>query len=122
MSTRTDARESDQHDPARQGEARIHPARYAIGMFGTSIPINLIRGSIILFYVDILGMDVRAYAIVMALYAVIDAIDNPLLGHLSDRTRSRHGRRRPWLLIGAPLLAACTIALFSPPSVLDGMA
>ena len=123
MSTGTDARTSDQHEqpPARRGETRIHPARYAIGMFGTSIPINLIRGSIILFYVDILGMDVRAYAIVMALYAVVDAVDNPLLGHLSDRTRSRLGRRRPWLLIGAPMLAACTIALFSPPSGADGM-
>lgn len=55
--------------------------RYALGMFGTSIPINLIRGSIVLLYVDILGMDVRAYAAVMAVYAVIDAIDNPVLGH-----------------------------------------
>lgn len=94
--------------------------RYALGMFGTSIPINLIRGSIVLLYVDILGMDVRAYAAVMAVYAVIDAIDNPVLGHLSDRTRTRLGRRRPWLLLGAPLLAASMIALFSPPGSLDG--
>jgi len=96
--------------------------RYALGMFGTSIPINLIRGSIVLLYVDILGMDVRAYAAVMAVYAVIDALDNPVLGHLSDRTRSRFGRRRPWLLVGAPLLAASMIALFSPPGSLDGAA
>jgi Na+/melibiose symporter-like transporter len=91
-------------------------------MFGTSLPINLIRGSIVLLYVDILGMDVRAYAAVMIVYAVVDAVDNPVLGHLSDRTRSRFGRRRPWLLVGAPLLAASTIALFSPPAALDGTA
>lgn len=102
--------------------ARTPPWRYAIGMFGTSIPINMIKGSILLFYVDILGLDVRAYGVVMAVYAVIDAIDNPVLGYLSDRTRSRFGRRRPWLLIGAPLLAASMIALFSPPSGLDGIA
>lgn len=102
--------------------ARTPPWRYAIGMFGTSIPINMIKGSILLFYVDILGLDVRAYGVVMAIYAVIDAIDNPVLGYLSDRTRSRFGRRRPWLLIGAPLLAASMIALFSPPSGLEGIA
>src|SRR5690606_38617421 len=46
---------------------------------------------------------------------------NPLLGYLSDRTRTRFGRRRPWLLLGAPLLAASMIALFSPPSGLEGI-
>ncbi|GII57323.1 sugar transporter [Planotetraspora thailandica] len=95
--------------------------RYAIGMFGTSIPINMIKGSMILFYVDILGLDVRAYGVVMVIYAVIDAFDNPLLGHLSDRTRSRFGRRRPWLLVGAPMLAACMIAFFSAPASLQGI-
>lgn len=100
---------------------RTPPWRYALGMFGTSIPITMIKSSIVLFYVDILGMDVRAYAVVMIIYAVIDAIDNPVLGYLSDRTRTRFGRRRPWLLIGAPLLAASMIALFSPSAHLDGV-
>lgn len=100
---------------------RTPPWRYAIGMFGTSIPINMIKGSMILFYVDMLGMDARVYAGVMIVYAIIDAIDNPLLGHVSDRTRTRFGRRRPWLLIGAPLLAASMIAFFSAPTSLDGV-
>ncbi|MEV0830480.1 MFS transporter [Nonomuraea rubra] len=95
--------------------------RYAIGMFGTSIPINMIKGSMILYYVDILGLDVRAYGAVMVIYAIIDALDNPLLGHLSDRTRTRFGRRRPWLLVGAPMLAACMIAFFSAPASLEGI-
>nr|SBO97060.1 probable sugar transporter [Nonomuraea gerenzanensis] len=90
-------------------------------MFGTSIPINMIKGSMILYYVDILGLDVRAYGAVMVIYAIIDALDNPLLGHLSDRTRTRFGRRRPWLLVGAPMLAACMIAFFSAPTSLEGM-
>ena len=97
------------------------PWRYAIGMFGTSIPINMIKGSMILFYVDILGLDVRVYGAVMVVYAIIDAVDNPVLGYLSDRTRTRWGRRRPWLVIGAPLLAASTIGFFSAPTSLDGI-
>ena len=75
-------------------------------MFGLAIPINTIRVSTLLFYVDILGLDVRAFGTVMAVYAVIDAVDNPVLGHLSDRTRSRWGRRRPWLVVGAVVLTA----------------
>jgi glycoside/pentoside/hexuronide:cation symporter, GPH family len=101
---------------------RTPPWRYAVGMFGTSIPINLIRGSILLFFVEILGMDVRAYGTVMVVYAIVDAIDNPVLGHLSDRTRSRSGRRRPWLLVGAPLLAASLVALFWVPEGVEGAA
>ncbi|WP_127794178.1 MFS transporter [Agromyces sp. LHK192] len=101
--------------------AATKPWRYAIGMFGTSIPINMIKGSMILYYVDILGLDVRVYGAVMVVYAIIDAIDNPVLGFLSDRTRTRWGRRRPWLVIGAPLLAASMIGFFSAPTSLDGL-
>ena len=96
--------------------------RYAIGMFGLSIPINTVRVTTLLLYVDILGLDVRAYGLVMAVYAVIDAVDNPLLGHLSDRTRSRWGRRRPWLVVGSVLLVAAFAGYFLVPSTLDGLA
>ena len=95
---------------------------YAAGMFGSSLPINLVRGSILLYYVDTLGLDARAYGIVMVVYAVVDAIDNPLFGHLSDGTRSRLGRRRPWLLVAVPVLVAAFVALFSAPSAHDGAA
>lgn len=107
--------------PAAPVVGRTPAWRYAVGMFGTSIPINMIKGSMLLYYVDILGLDVRAYGVVMVIYAVIDAVDNPVLGYLSDRTRTRFGRRRPWLLIGAPLLAASMIAFFSAPASLDGI-
>ncbi|GAA4399989.1 MFS transporter [Fodinibacter luteus] len=96
--------------------------RYSIGMFGLAIPINTIRVSTLLFYVDILGLDVRAYGTVMAVYAVLDAVDNPVLGHLSDRTRTRWGRRRPWLVVGAVLLTAGLVGFFWAPSTLDGVA
>ncbi len=104
------------------GQTRRMPVwRYSIGMFGMSIPINMIRGSMLLFYVDILGLDVRAYGVVMTVYALIDAIDNPILGHLSDRTRTRWGRRRPWLVVGAVILTAAFVGFFSAPTSLEGL-
>ncbi|MGO1972261.1 MAG: MFS transporter [Propionibacteriaceae bacterium] len=102
--------------------ATTRPWRYAIGMFGTSIPINMFLAYMAFFYVDQRGLDVRTYGVVLLVYAVIDACDNPIFGYLSDRTRTRWGRRRPWLVIGAPLLAASLIAFYAVPSSLDGMA
>lgn len=97
------------------------PLRYALGMFGMSIPMNMVRGSMLLYYVDILGLDTRAYGTVMLVYALIDAIDNPVLGYLSDRTRTRWGRRKPWLVIGTTVLAAAFVGFFSAPSSLSGL-
>lgn len=100
---------------------RTSPLGYAVGMLGMGIPMNMIRGSMLLFYVDILGLDVSTYGTVMVVYAVIDAIDNPLLGHLSDRTRTRFGRRRPWLVVGTTVLAAAFVGFFSAPESLEGI-
>jgi GPH family glycoside/pentoside/hexuronide:cation symporter len=94
---------------------RTSPLRYGAGMFGTSLPINLVKGSMLYVYVELLGLDAAIYATVYAVYGVLDALDNPVFGHLSDRTRSRWGRRRPYLVTGALVLAVTTIALFSVP-------
>ena len=73
---------------------KTSPFRYAVGMFGTSIPINMFKTYAAAFY--------------------------PVYCFLSDRTRTRWGRRRPWLVIGAPLLALCFIAFFNIPAFLSG--
>jgi glycoside/pentoside/hexuronide:cation symporter, GPH family len=58
--------------------------------------------------------------LMMLIYTFIDAIDNPVYGFLSDRTRSRWGRRRPWLTIGTPLLILGLIAFYNMPAFLAG--
>ena len=76
---------------------------YAIGMFGTSIPINMLKTFAFTYYVLDRGVTTEQWALMMLIYAFIDALDNPVYGFLSDRTRTRWGRRRPWLTIGTPL-------------------
>jgi GPH family glycoside/pentoside/hexuronide:cation symporter len=93
---------------------------YAICMFGTSIPINMLKTYAAIFYVDTLGMTTVQLSLMLLIYTFIDAIDNPVYGFLSDRTRSRWGRRRPWLTIGTPLLILCFIAFYSTPNFLAG--
>ena len=94
---------------------RTSPFRYGIGMFGTSIPINMFKSYAALFYVDMLGLDMKKYSLVLLIYTFVDAIDNPVYGYLSDRTRTKWGRRRPWLVIGTPLLILCFILFYNVP-------
>lgn len=103
-------------------ESRWKSFNYAIGMFGTSIPINMLKAYAVKFYVDNLGLTMVQFGVILLIYTFIDAIDNPVYGFLSDRTRSQWGRRRPWLVIGAPLLVLCFIAFYSTPAFLAGNA
>jgi len=93
---------------------------YAIGMFGTSIPINMLKTYAAYYYVDKLGMTTKQMAAILFVYTFIDALDNPVYGFLSDRTRTRWGRRRPWLVIGTPLLILTFIAFYSTPEFVAG--
>lgn len=101
-------------------EPRFKTFNYAVGMFGTSIPINMLKTYAAIFYVGSLGLTTLQLSSILFWYAFIDAIDNPIYGFLSDRTRSRWGRRRPWLVIGTPLLVLCFIAFYSTPEFLSG--
>lgn len=100
---------------------RLKSFNYAIGMFGTSIPINLLKTFAAAYFVKDLGLITAAqWASVLFIYTFIDAIDNPVYGFLSDRTRTKWGRRKPWLVIGTPLLVLGLIAFYSPLSFLSG--
>ena len=53
------------------------------------------------FYSDTVGVALGFIALAQALARVFDAITDPLMGWISDRTNTRWGRRRPWIFIGA---------------------
>jgi GPH family glycoside/pentoside/hexuronide:cation symporter len=99
---------------------KLKSFNYASGMFGTSIPINMLKTYAAIYYVDKLGMTTVQLSLILFIYTFIDALDNPVYGFLSDRTRTRWGRRRPWLTIGTPLLVLCFIAFYSTPEFLAG--
>ena len=102
--------------------SRFKSFNYAIGMFGTSIPINMLKTYAAIFYVDRLGLTTPQFALILFVYTFIDVLDNPVYGFLSDRTRTKWGRRRPWLVIGTPLLVLGLIAFYSPPDFFEGNA
>ena len=112
-------------DPAgqpgrRPGPARAtHPVLYALGMLGLTIPGQMYTAYATFFYNDKLRLPLYMISLGMVFFTIWDAFNDPLVGFLSDRTRTRIGRRRPWLLAGAPLFCLFYILFFTPPAGLD---
>lgn len=101
-------------------EPRLKSFNYAIGFFGMSIPINLLKTFAAAYYVIGLGLTTSQLATILFVYAFIDAADNLIYGFLSDRTRTRWGRRRPWMVVATPLLVVSLILFYSTPAGLAG--
>lgn len=70
------------------------------------------------FLTSILGVPVGIAGAVTTFVLIFDVVTDPLVGYLSDRTRSRWGRRAPWMASGAVILAGAMVALFAVP---DGL-
>lgn len=90
------------------------------GMAGAAMAIP-IAIHLTIFYSDAILVPLGLIALVKAIARAFDALTDPLMGWLSDRTHSRWGRRRPWMALGAPLAAVAFIAMFTPPPGLSPM-
>lgn len=70
------------------------------------------------FYVDVVALPAGVMALAIATGRAFDAITDPVMGWISDRTRSRFGRRMPYIAIGVLGNAAMFVLLLNPPEVL----
>ncbi len=89
----------------------------AMGFMGTLLSIYLLK-----FATDVLLIAPGVMGLLLGLAFVWDAISDPVVGYLSDRTRSRFGRRRSWMFASALPVGLCFLAVWSPPAGLEGMA
>ena len=93
---------------------------YGLGSLGTGI-YSTVPGLLLLYYMtDTLGIDADLAGLAVFLPKLWDVVTDPAMGHISDRTRSRWGRRRPYLLAGGLALPLCFGLLFSAPAALVG--
>ncbi len=69
------------------------------------------------FYTDVVGVHISALGAILLIVRLFDAVTDPVIGLLSDRARTRLGRRRPFIASGAVLTIAAIILLFNPPSM-----
>lgn len=89
--------------------------RYAVMNLGLVIPAQ-VSSFFFLYYVDHLKVDPVKFAVLMSAFAVYNAFDNPVIGYLSDRTRTRWGRRVPYLLFATLPSMVLLALLFNAPS------
>lgn len=68
------------------------------------------------YYAQDLGVGFAAVGYVLLAARFLDALTDPFIGSLSDHTRTRWGRRKPWLVLGTPLVLVSVWFLFSPPA------
>lgn len=95
-------------------------ARVAFGLQGAVSAAMALLMAVYLtkFYVDVVALPAGIMAVAIAAGRAFDAITDPLMGWLSDRTRSRFGRRLPYIVIGVLGNAAMFVVLLNPPAVL----
>lgn len=70
---------------------------------------------LLLYYNQVLGMDAALVSLALLIALLVDAVVDPILGNLSDRTYTRWGRRLPWLYLAPIPLAIAWIVMWSPP-------
>lgn len=93
----------------------MKPWRYAAGQLGLTLVSESFGTYLAFFYLERLGLSAAFYALARGVYAVWDAVNDPLFGHLSDRTKTPWGRRRPWLWVGVPLFLLAYLLVFWVP-------
>jgi GPH family glycoside/pentoside/hexuronide:cation symporter len=88
---------------------------FACGEVGDNMALNTFTFLIFTFYFTVVRIPAPFMTLGFILWAIWNAINDPLIGYLSDRTKSRWGRRIPWMIGATIPLSILMILLFTPP-------
>ena len=93
---------------------------YGLGAVGKDMVYMLSASYILYYYQDVLGVSAIAMGVILMAARVFDAFNDPIMGIIVAKTRTKWGKFRPWLLIGTVLNAVILYFMFAAPPALDG--
>ncbi|MBX3465226.1 MAG: MFS transporter [Planctomycetes bacterium] len=97
-------------------------AGYSVAEIGLNLVETTMRIYALKFYTDTVALDAGLAGLAIGLAIVWDAVTDPVMGAISDRTRHRFGGRRGYLPLGGALLALGVVAVFCPPQLVGAWA
>ncbi|MDV3456103.1 glycoside-pentoside-hexuronide (GPH):cation symporter [Sphingomonas sp. HF-S4] len=95
---------------------------WGMGTLAVAALFNSVNVLLLRYLVDHVGIGAALAGTLVAGSKLYDAVIDPIVGSASDRTRSKHGRRRPFVLAGGVMLAIAALLLFNVPGGFDGTA
>ena len=93
---------------------------YGLGDMGFNFYWATISGFLAFFYTDVFGISAAAAGTMMLITKIIDAFTDPAMGAIADRTQSRFGKFRPYLLFAALPMTAAGVLTFTTPDLDQG--
>lgn len=86
---------------------------YSFGEVGSQLSWYMINTYLTLFYTDVVGLSASAISLIMLIARIWDAVNDPMMGAVADRTRTRWGKFRPYLMFAPPFLAIFNLLTFT---------
>lgn len=101
-----------------------HRIGYAMGDFGGCMTFSLMSAFMTRYYVNVALMDTAVIAVMTLIWKICDAVGNPIIGVLMDKSFAKRGGQggkfRPWILRVSPLIAITAILVFTAPGWVEG--
>jgi len=88
---------------------------YGVGDLGGNLFFTVMGFYLLYYLTNVVGLAAGLAGTALMIGKAWDAVTDPAVGYVSDRTRSRWGRRRPYMFVGAILLAFSMVAMFTAP-------
>lgn len=92
-------------------------AAFGVGAVGKDMVYALSASYVMYYYQDVLGLSATFVGLILMIARVFDALNDPFMGVIVAKTRSRWGRFRPWLFTGTVLNAFVLYAMFAAPAL-----
>jgi GPH family glycoside/pentoside/hexuronide:cation symporter len=93
---------------------------YGVGDLPSGLYLNFLAAYLLYYFADLGGVEAGAMGLMLLLSKVFDAVTDPAMGIIADRTRTRWGRYRPYLLFGAIPFGVTGFAIFAAPPMSSG--